>query len=108
MTYSRGDVLKLELRKIDPPEKTKERYGVVLTEREYNLTHDHGVVVAMSTTADGIYSVKDLAHAGLTHPTVVTAWLWTVPWQKVIRKTGELPPFELARMIDELRKVVSI
>jgi len=113
MTYSRGDVLKLHFPRIDPASRDKERYAVVLTEREYNVTNDHGVFVAISSGVPdsrlrGVYPILDWKYSGLAKPSVVVPWLWTLPWKVVIDKRGELTPYEFRQMIERLREVVAI
>ena len=113
MPHNRGEVVKLLAKRLDPDQKDKERYAVVLSERTYNDTHDHGVFVMIATSPPfgpemGIYEIADLHRAGLDHPSFVVPWLWTLKWDKVLRKTGVLAEHELGQMIHRLREVVSI
>lgn len=113
MPHDRGEVVKLLAKRLDPDQKDKERYAVVLSERAYNDSHDHGVFVMIATNppfgpAMGIYDIADIKAAGLDHPSFVVPWLWTLKWTKVIRSTGELPQDEFQQMIERLREVVSI
>lgn len=112
-TYSRGDVLKLLFPRIDPANRDKERYAIVLSERDYNADNDHGVFIAISSGLPslrlrGVYPIADWKYAGLATPSVVVPWLWTLPWTVVINKRGELAPYEFRQMIERLREVVPI
>ena len=113
MPHDRGAVVKLRAKRLDPDQRDKERYAVVLSERTYNDSHDHGVFVMIATNppfgpAMGIYDIADIRSAGLDHPSFVVPWLWTMKWDKVVRPTGRIPDDELRLMLDRLRQVVSI
>ncbi len=113
MPHNRGAVVKLLAKRLDPDQKEKERYAVVLSKREYNDSHDHGIFVMIGTNPPygpvmGAYEIADLQRTGLEHPSFVVPWLWTMKWTKVIRPTGELPQSEFQRMIERLREVVTI
>lgn len=114
MTYSPGDVVRLDAPRIDPPERSKRRYAVVLSERAYNIGKDHGVLVLIASGAIlhepilGVYAIKDLRHAGLNGPSQVVPWFWTLKWTRVIEKVGELTPYEFREMVARLREVVPL
>ncbi len=113
MPHNRGDVVKLVAKRLDPDQRDKERYAVVLSERAYNDTHDHGVFVMIATNPPfgpemGIYDIDDIKSAGLDHPSFVVPWLWTITWNKVLRPQGRIPDDEFRIMLDRLREVVSI
>lgn len=113
MPHDRGEVVKLLAKRLDPDQKDKERYAVVLSERAYNDSHDHGVFVMIATNppfgpAMGIYDIADIRAAGLHHASFVVPWFWTMKWSKVLRATGRIPDQEFRIMLDRLRQVVSI
>ena len=113
MPHNRGAVVKLLAKRLEPNQQDKERYAVVLSEREYNDNHDHGVFVMISTSPPfgpemGSYAITDIGSAGLDHASFVVPWLWTMKWTKVIRPTGELSQGEFQQMIESLREVVTI
>lgn len=115
MPHDRGEVVKLLAKRLDPDQKDKERFAVVLSERAYNDTHDHGIFVMIATnpphgSAMGIYDIVDFRGAGLDHPSFVIPWVYTMKWSKLLSpaRRGRLPAYEFQQMIERLREVVSI
>jgi mRNA-degrading endonuclease toxin of MazEF toxin-antitoxin module len=113
MICSRGDVVKVKFPRHDPKRGPKERYAVVLSFNEYNANNDHGVFVAISSGVPagrmpGVHIIRDWGNVGLDKPSVVVPWLWTIEWDAVIRKAGEIPPYELRQITERLREVIEI
>ena len=113
MTYSRADVLKALVPRLSPQRGPKRRYALVLSANAYNDSHDHGVLVAISTGIPteplvGVHVIADWKSLGLDRPSVVTPWLWTLEWDAVIEKVGQMSPHEFGQVIERLREVVSI
>lgn len=115
MPHDRGEVVKLLAKRLDPDQKDKERFAVVLSERAYNDSHDHGVFVMIATdptlgSALGSYPIADIRGAGLNHASFVVPWLWTLKWSKRVRPEaiGRLSDNEFLSMVECLRQVVSI
>lgn len=112
MPYKRGDVVKLRTRGLEPG-GGREHFAVVLSEQTYNDQHDHGVFAMIASDPPdggelGSYELSDYAHLGLEYASYVVPWIWTLRWHRVIRKTGELTPYQLRMAVAELRKVASI
>lgn len=89
------------------------RYALVLSHNEYNDQNDHGIMVAISAGVPdaplpGVHQIRDWHAVGLDRESVVVPWLWTLEWSAVEGKSGELPPHELAQVIERLREVVTI
>lgn len=110
--YNRGDVVKLQTKYVDVP-GGREHYAVVLTELAHNKINDYGTFAIISSDPPkggglGCYEITQYAEAGLDHVSYVTPWISTSRWHRVIRKAGQLTPYQLRRAIEELRKVISI
>ena len=114
MTYSRGDILKVDLERHDPKRSLKTRYAVVLSSNSYNDSHDHCVLAAIATnvrsdSGDGIHVIRDANAIGLgNESSMVTPWLWTVGWHRVIEKVGQMTPYEFDQVMERLREVVPL
>lgn len=113
MTYSRADVLKALVPRLNPRQGPKRRYAVVLSANAYNDSHDHGVLAGISTgiptePLQGVHVIYDWNRLGLDRPSVVTPWLYTLEWDAVIEKVGQMSPHEFGEVINHLREVVPI
>lgn len=112
MTYSAGDVVTCLFPRHVPRLGGKRRPALVLTSRAYNTSHDHGTFAAVSTgvpqalTSTGTYQVRSWKEAGLAKECAVVPWLYTLVWDVVFEKIGELSPYEFKEAVKRLRKVI--
>ena len=110
MTYSRGDIVKTKI----PRRPGRGRhYSLVLSANDYNDNHDHGVLAAISTgvlseTLQGVHTIADHKALGLERPSLVTPWIWTIVWDDVDVKVGEMSPYEFGQVVERLREVVPL
>ena len=112
MTYNPGDVVKCLFPRHDPRLGGKRRPALVLTSRAYNTTPDHGILAAFSAGTSrtpgpaGAYQVQGWKEAGLMKECAVVPWLYTLVWDVVLEKVGELSPYEFSLAVQRLREVV--
>ena len=103
--YRHGEVIYADL-PLANSSGSKRRPAVIISSDEYNLLRRQ--VVACGTTSDtrdvsfGNYLLVDWQSAGLSQPSVVTAWPATVRQDKILRRYGQVSARDLAAIEDSL------
>lgn len=103
MSYDRFDVI-LVLVPFTEKNGRKQRPAIVLSERSFNIAHQHSIV-AMVTTASvtswpSDLSLKDCVAAGLLSPCVARAKLFTISDDLVPGRVGSLSATDADRLQD--------
>jgi mRNA interferase MazF len=93
VSYDRFDVVLL-LFPFTEKKGRKQRPAIVLSNREFNISHRHSIA-AMVTTAGATtwpsdITIRDVGAAGLMSPSVARAKLFTIADELVIGRVGRL------------------
>lgn len=93
MAFERWDILTAPFPFVDAPVR-KPRPVLVLSGGQFNRQNGH-VIAAMITTGarsrwPGDHAILDLAATGLNHPSVVRWKVFTLPFDAISRRIGEL------------------
>jgi len=112
MTYSRGDIVWLRIDYIEG-RVGKPHPALVISTNDFNDHHTWGIIVVMSSKVPANpradeYVVNDWKGSGLDTATVVLPIIQSAKWDRVIKKAGELPPYEFRQVIERLRGVIEL